>query len=318
MDGPAGWQIADLLHLDPAQLEPVLTEETADWARELYWDYSHAADLVRGLLAARRIGGAALLDHDEVAGYGYIGLDGHKGLVADVYVRGAWRGVNAESTLLRVLFDRLIGLPAVTRIEAQLMLVDAAAAKSLECERGVHLFERALMTLDSGAFLPPGESPLRRDFRIEPWTDRHLHAAAEVITRAYQGHVDELIHDRYRTVAGAERFLQELIQFPGAVFNGPASWIAFETGREPAVGFSLAGFVAGGVGHIAELCVTPEGSGAGLGQALLARSLDALCQSGANRISLAVTLANERALRLYRRFGFREKRGFHAYVWERH
>ena len=139
MEGPAGWQISDLLDFKPEHLETLLTEETADWAQELDWDYSPSADLVRALIAARRIGGAALLDHGEVACYGYIGLDGQKGLVADVYVRRAWRGGAAEATLLRALFDRLICLPAVTRIEAQLMLVGAAAAKTLECERGVHL-----------------------------------------------------------------------------------------------------------------------------------------------------------------------------------
>ena len=173
------------------------------------------------------------------------------------------------------------------------------------------------MTLDSDMCPTPDEPRLNRDFRIERWTDQHLHAAAEIISRAYHGRdrrTDSRSlphHGRSRTVSARADSV------PGACFRGPASWIAFEGGAGSPVGFSLAGFVARDVGHIAELCVTPEGSGAGLGQALLARSLHALYKSGANRISLAVSLGNERALRLYRRFGFREKPGFYAYVWER-
>ena len=36
---------------------------------------------------------------------------------------------NAESLLLRELFERPIGAPALRRIESQLMLLDAATAK---------------------------------------------------------------------------------------------------------------------------------------------------------------------------------------------
>ncbi len=310
-------RITGLSELSPLDLEPILVQETADWAQELDWDHSKLADLVRRLSAARKLGGAALLDRGEVAGYGYLGLEGHKGLIADAYVRPAWRGENAESTLLRVLFDRLIGMPSVNRIEAQLMLVEAASARILEQERGVHLFERTLMTLDSDTRSLPRPSPPTPGFRIEPWDDRHLRTAAEVIALAYRDRIDAFFHERYRTASGAEKFLEELIDFPSASFCRPASRIAFETGSGSAAGISLAGFVAQDVGHIAELCVIPRATGVGLGRQLLRRSIDSLCEAGAKRISLAVTIVNDGALRLYRQFGFREKRKFLAYVWER-
>jgi len=50
-----------------------LLEETGEWSRKLDWDFSKSRDLVRQLADAGALGGAALLDRGEVAGYGYTG-----------------------------------------------------------------------------------------------------------------------------------------------------------------------------------------------------------------------------------------------------
>jgi ribosomal protein S18 acetylase RimI-like enzyme len=67
---------------------------------------------------------------------------------------------------------------------------------------------------------------------------------------------------------------------------------------------------------VTQLCVTPHAKGSGLGYELLRNAVAALRAGGAKRISLTVTSANEDAVRLYRRCGFREVRRFFAYVWE--
>lgn len=314
MADPGGLQIVNLRDLNPAALEPLLAEETAEWATELDWDHSQAANLVRRLSAAGRLGGVALIDGSEAAGYGYVGLEGNKGLVADVYLRPRWRAGDAESTLLRAVFDFLAGVPVVTRIEAQLMLVESASARNLERERNVKIFDRTLMNLDSSTALPAATATR---YQIEPWRDDWISGAAEIIQAAYAGEVDAQIHDRYATVDGAERFVHELVQFPGASFHSPASCMAFDPATGSAAGLSLTSFVAPHVGHIAEICIVPQARHSGLGHELLRRSLEALRATGAERISLAVTVSNEPALRLYRRFGFREIRRFHAYIRER-
>jgi len=310
-------EIVEIRQLSARQLDPLLREETVDWDMELDWDFSKSADLVRKFADARRLGGAALLDRGEVAGYGYTGFEDHKGLIADVYVRPAWRGQNAEALLFRVLLDALIGTTGLRRIESQLMLVDAAAAKTLQRGRSVRLFERLLMKLGANTPLPPGRASTRLRFRLEPWDDRHHAAAATTISLAYAGHVDAQINEHYRTFAGASRFLHDLVEFPGcATFYRPASYIAFDTATGQVAGISLASFVADGVAHIAELCVTPDARGAGLGYELLRQSAATLGGAGAKRIGLTVTAANEEAVRLYTRFGFRDTRRFYAYVWE--
>ena len=309
-------QIVDIAQLSARDLDPALLDETLDWNRELDWDFSKSADLVRKFAEARVISGAALLDDGEVAGYGYTGLDDHTGLIADVYVRPRWRSGNAEALLFGVLLDALIGAPGVRRIESQLMLLEAASAKGLE--RELRVFDRLLMKLDANAPLPPGRSSTTQRFRIEPWSDHHLDAAATVISLAYSGHVDSQINEHYRTVAGASSYLHNMVQFPGsALFSQAASYIAFHRTTGLAAGISLSSFVADDVGHIAEICVAPDARRTGLGYELLRQSIATLRDAGAKRISLTVTAANEEAISLYKRFGFREARRFHAYVWEK-
>ena len=81
-------------------------------------------------------------------------------------------------------------------------------------------------------------------------------------------------------------------------------------------GVSLASLVAPEVGHITQICVAPSHQGRGIGRELLRRSLTVLAGHGCRSASLTVTSANESALRLYERTGFRTRRDFAAYVWE--
>jgi ribosomal protein S18 acetylase RimI-like enzyme len=105
-----------------------------------------------------------------------------------------------------------------------------------------------------------------------------------------------------------------IVRFPG--FSPPASSIAFDSATGSVAGMVLSSFVARDVAEITELCVTPDARGAGLGYEVLRQSIGTLRGEGAKRISLAVTAANEDAVRLYIRCGFRTARRFYAYVWE--
>jgi ribosomal protein S18 acetylase RimI-like enzyme len=54
----------------------------------------------------------------------------------------------------------------------------------------------------------------------------------------------------------------------------------------------------------------------GIGHALLRQSLITLREAGCRSASLTVTAANEDAVALYERVGFRTVKRFPAYVWE--
>jgi ribosomal protein S18 acetylase RimI-like enzyme len=313
-------RIVDLREVSARDLGPLLREETVEWARELDWDFSKSAGLLRRLAEARKLGGVALLDHGEVAGFAYCGFDDHKGHIGEVYVRPRWRNGNAEASLFRFLLNALMETPGVQRIESQLML--AQAMEPLAGDRGLRSFERILMMLDLKTPLAPGKVTTKAAttarFRFEPWEDRHHEAAATTLWLSHVGHVDAQISDQYRTLAATSRFVRDLVRFPGcASFCPPASFIACDTATGQTAGISLASFVAEGVAHIAELCVTPPFRGAGLGFELLRQSAAALAVAGAKRLSLTVTAGNEEAIGLYTRCGFREMRRFYAYAWDR-
>lgn len=311
-------QIVDLRRLNARDLDPILRDQAVEWRLKLDWNFSRSADLLRKFADASALTGAALLASGAVVGYGYTGLEENKARICDVYVRPGWRGGNAETVLFRLLLAALTGISSVRRVESQLMLAENTLADALQRERLVVACERLLMTLDVSVPLPPGRASTNPGFRFEPWCDRHCDPAAEVLSLAYAGHIDSRINDQYRTFAGAVRYLYDLVQIPGSgAFCRPASYVAFDMTIGQVAGFSLAGFISDDVAHIAELCVTPRARGAGLGYELLRRTAEALRGAGANRIGLAVTAANEEAVGLYARCGFREVRRFHAYVWER-
>jgi ribosomal protein S18 acetylase RimI-like enzyme len=313
-------EIVDIRRLNSRELSPALLEETVEWERELSWDFAKSAELIRRFADQRGLSGVALMDRGEVAGYGYAILEDDKGLIGDIYIRPPWRAAGPagcpEVRLFRTLLDCLIATPGVRRVESQLLLMEGAPAKTLERERCVRIFERLLMRLDGARPLPRRLPPRR--YYIETWGDHHYDAASTVISLAYVGHIDSLINDQYCTFAGARRFLHNVVQYPGCgVFYRPGSFVAVDVFTGWVAGISLCSFVGDRVGHITQICVTPQAKGTGLGYEMLRRSVEALRMAGARRITLTVTAANDSAVRLYERCGFEEMRRFFAYVWQR-
>ena len=138
-----------------------------------------------------------------------------------------------------------------------------------------------------------------------------------VIAASYVNHVDSSINDQYRSLGGARRFLYNIVRYPGCGnFSPRASFVAFDATTGAPAGVVAVSMVNRQTGHVTQLCVHPTAQGRGLGSQLLATAMDALRRMGAPRVSLTVTAEN-RAVDLYRRAGFREVRRFLAYVWER-
>jgi len=310
-------EVVELRHLTGRELDPLLLEETVEWERELDWDFSRSADLVRQFADMRALLGYALIDRGEVAGYGYSVLEEQRGLIGDLYLRPAWRNGTNDVRLFRAILDGLIATPSLRRIESQLMLVDPSVGKALQRERFVRVQERTLMKLDTATPLTlPAGAALRR-FHIEPWADHHHEMAASVISLAYGEHVDSQINEQYRTVAGARRFLYNIVQYPGCgTFFQPGSFVAFDPQTGWMAGIVVVSFVGDQVGHITQLCVTPQMQARGLGYELLREAINALRIHGARRVSLTVTSVNTEAIELYRRCGFQDVRRFLSYVWE--
>ena len=308
--------IVDLRRLTAQDLEPLLEEEAAAWRDELEWDFDKSAELVRRFVDLRALNGSALIEDGEVAGYAYYVLEENKALIGDLYVRRALRTVERENLLLEAALEPIMANSFIGRIESQLMMAGLAPGRAAPYADSLSVYGRNFMRLDLGrAALAEGN--VRRPVYLEKWSDHYQDAAARSLAAAYVGHIDSRINDQYRSTAGARRFLYNITQSPGCgVFFRPASYVALEAVNGRLCGISLASLVAPGCGHITQICVTPSVRGTGIGHALLRRSLTTLREAGCCSASLTVTAANEDAVALYERVGFRTVRRFPAYVWE--
>lgn len=318
---PHSDSVVDVHALSGHQLAALLEEEISEWRRNLDWDFAPSAELVRRFVEMRALTGYALLDSTGVVGYSYYVVDEGKGLIGDLYVRAAQRTVERENLLLATILDALWRTPGTVRIESQLLMLGSAkpapGIRPVPYAQWFRNFPRLYL-----------EAPLARALQLEPratpnatilpWSERRQEEAARCIAAAYRGHIDSQINDQYRSSSGAGRFLTNIVQFPGCgSFFGPASYIAEDRSTGIVCGICLASIVADGVGHITQVCVNPEFRGTGLGYELLRRSLLSLAARACRSVSLTVTTANLSAVRLYERMGFRTRRTFSAFVWEK-
>jgi ribosomal protein S18 acetylase RimI-like enzyme len=150
-------------------------------------------------------------------------------------------------------------------------------------------FDGFEMRRPASAPLPPSDPP------PPGWTWAALDAAR--------------VDDAYAALAAMFRdapatSLKPLENFRAAVTSGVARWRALLDGDRVA-GLVRAIAHGGGQGEIRVLGRRPEYRGQGLGPRLLAEGLRVLAEAGARDIDLSVEAANERALDLYRRFGFK-------------
>ncbi|MBI3664938.1 MAG: GNAT family N-acetyltransferase [Acidobacteria bacterium] len=316
---PEKLEILDLRHFQARDFVALLEEEVQVWASRLRWGFQPSCEIVRHYLDLRALTGYALLRGTAPVGYAYYVHEDYKMLIGDLFVSEPYRTVEAQHLLLEHVVEAAENTPGVRRIEAQLMMLDSNAVASLFPPSQLTVFERYFMLVD-------GIGQLRREtfgprpaaeVTFEPWSERYMEPAAYLIARAYEGHVDSQINDQYRSAAGARRFLHNITQYPGCgAFHTPAAQAAIDSASGELCGLSLTSLVEPEVGHITQLCVSPERRGLGLGSELLWRSLQAFAKGGGEAASLTVTASNAGAVRLYERVGFRTIRRFRAYVWE--
>jgi ribosomal protein S18 acetylase RimI-like enzyme len=310
-------RIVDLRQLRAGDLDLLLDEETQVWRDTLDWDFRASAGLVRRFLDMQALNGCALLLNGHPVGYCYFVSEERKGLIGDLYVMQEFMSLDHEQRLLDSVVDVLTKTPFVKRIETQLLMLRSGSRIVLPHKNQVRAHRRNFMEIDLAAavHLPVGKSV--SPILIDHWTERRQDDAAALIASSYQGHIDSQINDQYRSPAGARRFLQNIIQYPGCgSFFQPASYVAVDTSSGKLCGMCLSSLVQSDVGHITQVCVTHAVRGTGVGHALIRSALESLAIHGCRKASLTVTAANTEAIGLYDRMGFRKTRDFSAYVWE--
>lgn len=311
--GSAYAEMVPLRHLRSDDLEPLLVEETAVWRRELSWDFAPSAALVHRYLDMRGLDGFACCVGGRLVGYIYFVEEDHKALIGDVYVLQAYAGQDLELRLLQTAMREIQMRTAIRRAESQLLLLRVAPER-LPAWRNLTVFDRLFMMAGTTKRVP---EVLPASCELVPWNELRQEEAAHLIADCYREHIDSRINDQYRDVAGARRFLLNIVQYPGCgAFFAEGAVAAIHRGSGRLAGLSLTSLVGPETGHITQICVGTEAQGRGIGAALLAHSLNAFADRGCRDASLTVTGSNESAVRLYRQYGFTIARRFRAYVWQ--
>ena len=312
--------VLDLRHFSASSLRDLLAEETELWQRRLRWDYRASAQLLLDYLDSRILPGFVATEDGRPAGYVFCVYEQHKAVIGDVFAsaQARERASRIESRLLEHTLELLQSTPGTSRVETQLLLHPKGQFREVFTRSGFDFYPRVFMERQLGRERPSAAVPVPASLHLRTWREGDFAAAGRLISLAYQGHLDSVINDQYRTIAGSLRFLHNIVRFPGCgQFDPATSLVLAHRDREELAGVVLCSRVNVDTGHVTQICVEPALRHAGLGRLLLTQCMQALSALGLNYISLTVTEGNEEALALYRRMGFKSRHTFDAMVWQR-
>jgi ribosomal protein S18 acetylase RimI-like enzyme len=314
----------------------VLEAECLVWNQRLRWDFQASANLLMQYLDSRLLPGYVAIENGRICGYVFCVYESEKALVGDVFALSSPGSpevtVDVERRLLEHMVELLQHSPGVDRIESQLLLRPHGTHTELLHRFGFEIYERLFMELDlktakpaedtrTGRFPTPAAKLLGTpvdELELRSWRDSDFSAAGRLIAHAYEGHLDGIINDQYRSVAGSLRFLHNIVRFPGCgQFDPSASRVLVSRGRDEIAALLLCSRVREDVGHVTQICVSRRYRQRGLGSWLLADCSRALRNRGFKALTLTVTRQNSQAVALYHRTGFTTRQTFDAMVWER-
>jgi ribosomal protein S18 acetylase RimI-like enzyme len=333
-------EILDLRHFAAPMLRPVLEAESAIWRERLNWDHLASAKLLLQYLDSRSLPGYVAVDAGRVTGYVFCVYEDSKAVIGDVFAlpngsadsldlgenlgrnlteiekRGAGREI--EESLLQRLLELLLHSPGVDRIESQLLLHRDGEHSEVFLSSGFDVYRRLYMRRSLAGTLNEASFDLGAELELRPWQDQDLNAAGKLIAEAYHDHPDSLINDQYRTVHGSQRFLQNIVRFPGCgVFSVQASHVIVDRYRREPVALVLGSRVSARCGHITQICVHPLYRRLGLARLLLRVAALQFQRLGMTELTLTVTEANSRAVELYQSERYEIAHSFNAAVWVR-
>jgi ribosomal protein S18 acetylase RimI-like enzyme len=317
-------EILDLRHFPASNLKPVLEAECLVWDQRLRWDFQASANLLLQYLDSRLLPGYVAMENGRICGYIFCVYESEKALVGDVFALPSLNNPALAEEVERQLLEHLIELlqhsPGVDRIESQLLLRSHGTHTEMLRRSGFEIHERLFMEQDLGSARLLDGPPAGRfeELELRSWRDSDFAAAGRLIAHAYEGHLDGVINDQYRSVAGSLRFLHNIVRFPGCgQFDPTASRVLVYRGRDEIAALLLCSRVRADVGHVTQICVSRRYRQRGLGTWLLSECSQTLRKWGFQALTLTVTRQNSQAVALYQRSGFVTRQTFDAIVWER-
>jgi ribosomal protein S18 acetylase RimI-like enzyme len=254
--------------------------------------------------------------HDRGAiGYTYFLTQRSKGVVGTVYASKLDGAQAVADELLSLAVGCLKDNRTTRRIEAQIMPLNGLNLIAEFSRQGFTCHPRYYLELD--LLTRSLESRCPSTDRIIPWEPSFLPRAAEITFASYRDQPDARLCADYCTPRGCESYLRSLIENPGCgLFLPEASFIGVD-GRDSPTGFLISSRIARDSGMIPQVAILPSHQGRGVGNALMTCCLAQFKARSYRTVSLTVTKDNRRAFEWYTRLGFRIRKEFSAFVWER-
>ncbi len=176
-------------------------------------------------------------------------------------------------------------------------------------------FKRYRMEISLTGWLFPAHS-LPAHYAMLPWNAALLEAHSEAKFLSFEHEIDASVFPCLGQRDGCRRLMTEITQRDS--FVPEATWLLVHQ-TSPWATPTYCGTIQGirsdtGLGAVQNLGVIPGHRGQGLGTALLMRAMRGFRSVGLRRAYLEVTADNERAVRLYRRLGFRKTKTLYKAV----
>jgi len=303
-------------HLDGNSLLPVMEEEEQAWMSDLSWDYSPVRQILLSFMRQKLLPGyAAVVNERDAIGYTYFLVHQAKGIIGALYVLKTGHTQEAVEELLCLAIACLKDSQSIKRVEAQIMPFNNVNLAATFTKHGFSYYPRYFLEMDLGTRAQSSDiSPVEK---IIPWDSGYLERAAEMTLGSYRDQIDAEICEDYRTQGGCESYLRSLVENPGCgIFMPEASFIGLD-GQNAPCGFVICCRISEGAAMIPQIAVRTSHQGRGLGNILMNRCFEKLRTTGFHSVSLTVTKKNRRAFDWYQRLGFKIRKEFGAYVWER-
>ena len=302
-------------HLGESFLLPLMEEEEKAWMADLKWDYSPIRHILSSFVKQKLLPGYVAVDSEKAIGYTYFLVNQTKGIIGALYASETRESQEAVEQLLSLTITCLKDTQNIQRVEAQIMPFHSLSFSASFTQHGFVYFPRYFLELDLDTADPKDD--LSYEDKIIPWRSDYLERAADMTLASYSNQTDAEISADYRTKMGCESYLRSLVENPGCgIFMPEASFMGLDN-EGGLCGFVICCRISPGVGMIPQIAIHPSHQGQGLGSRLIRRSFKELRSSGFQSVSLTVTKKNRRAYDWYQRLGFKIRKEFGAYVWQR-
>lgn len=303
-------------HLDPASLFPLMDEEEKVWLSDLGWDYAPIRQILATFVRQKLLPGyVAVMNDTEAMGYTYFLVNHAKGIIGALYVARMHSARAAVDELLSLTIACLKDSPNIKRIEAQIMPFNDQDLTPTFTQNGFRHYPRYYLDLDLESY--DRSSADASSEMIFPWDSTHLERAGEMTLQSYRDQTDAEICEDYRTQTGCEGYIRSLVENPGCgIFMPEASFMGLDAQGAPC-GYVICCRISNGFAMIPQIAIHPAYQGRGLGNALMHSCVQQLRRMNFHSLSLTVTRKNQRAYDWYSRLGFKIRKEFGAYVWER-